>query len=266
MGAILTPVIIVSVIGILAGGILVIASKYMSVPVDERVKNIRNALPGVNCGACGFAGCDEYAEKLVEGGVKANLCPPGGVECVQTIDRILGTASEEMVPMSAIVKCSGSCDKTGYSVDYQGPPTCESCSFLYKGRGMCQHACLGYGDCERACTFDAIYIQNGIAVVDKEKCTGCTVCVKACPKALIEMIQADKNVFVACSSKDKGGVVRKLCAAGCIGCKLCLKACKYDAIAIEDNLARIIPEKCTNCKDCVEVCPTKAIKVDECTR
>lgn len=261
MEAIITPVIVVSLIGILSGGMLTIAAKYMSVPVDERTRNIRDVLPGANCGACGFAGCDEYAEKLTEGVAKPNQCPPGGAQCAQDIARILGTSAEEAQAMAAIVKCSGTCGKTGYSMDYQGLPTCEACNFLYKGHGLCSYSCLGFGDCERACKFDAIYMQNGIAVVDKEKCTGCTMCVKACPKSLIEVVPSDKPVHVACSSKDKGGVVRKLCAAGCIGCTKCQKTCPHGAIVMDGNLAKIVHEKCTTCMDCVGACPTKVIRV-----
>lgn len=261
MEAIITPVIIVSVIGILSGGILTIAAKYMSVPVDERINSIRNVLPGANCGACGFAGCDEYAEKLVEGGVRSNLCIPGGSLCSQSIAQVLGTDAEEVHPMTAVIKCSGACDKTDYAIEYQGQPTCESCNFLYKGRGQCSYSCLGFGDCERTCSFGAIYMQNGIAVVDKEKCTGCAKCVKVCPKSLIEVTLSDKTVYVACSSGDKGDVARKLCTAGCIGCMRCIKACDSGAITVSNHLARIDPVKCTNCGKCAEVCPTKVIRV-----
>jgi len=260
MEGILMPIIIMSAVGVLAGLMLTIASKYMAVPIDERVANVRDALPGSNCGGCGFAGCDVYAEKVVSGEAKANLCSPGGAATVQAVANALGITAEAVVPLIAVIKCSGTCDKTDYAIDYQGPPTCVSCNFLYKGRGQCFYSCLGFGDCESACAFDAIYMKNGVPIVDSEKCTGCGTCARACPKSIIEIVPAEKKFYVGCSSKDKGGVVRKLCSAGCIGCMKCAKTCEHEAITVENNLARIDPEKCVGCGECVEACPTSVIK------
>jgi len=262
MEGIIFPVIIISVAGIAAGLMLTVASKYMAVAVDERVTKVRDVLPGSNCGACGFAGCDDYAEKVVEGNTKSNLCTPGGGAVALAIAGALGIAAEEVIPMTAAVKCSGTCDKTNHGIDYQGPPTCESCNFLYKGRGDCSYSCLGFGDCEKVCATHAIQMISGIPVIDKELCNGCGMCSKACPKAIIAVVPTDKNYYVGCSSRDKGGVVRKLCAAGCIGCKKCEKACEHGAITVNNNLSAIDHEKCVRCGKCAEegLCPTGAIK------
>ena len=260
MSAIILPVAIVAIIGIVSGVILTVADKFMSVPVDERVSNVRAVLPGANCGACGFAGCDEYAEKLVNDGVKTNLCTVGGGAVAHQISDLLGADFEEVVAKCAVVKCTGSREKTSYIMDYQGPQTCAACSSFYQGRGSCSHACLGYGDCLQACQYGALYLVNGVAVVDKEACIGCSMCAASCPNNLIEVIPAASGIFVGCSSTDPGGKVRKLCKSGCIGCKRCEKACEYGAITVENNLASIDPAKCTNCGSCVEVCPTKVIR------
>jgi len=263
MEGIIFPVVVVSVVGLLAGLMLTVASKYMAVEVDERVANVRAVLPGSNCGACGFAGCEVYAEKLVDGSTRSNLCTPGGSAVAGEIAGALGIAAEDVRPMTAVVKCAGTCEKTDYSVDYQGTPTCVSCALLYRGRGQCAYSCLGFGDCVPACTSGAIYIVNGIPVIDKEKCNGCTMCVKACPKSLIEVVPSDKIYYVSCSSNDKGGVTRKLCTAGCIGCKKCEKKCETGAVTVDKNLARIDPEKCVICGKCSEegLCSSKAIKM-----
>ena len=262
MSGIVLPIMVVSLIGIGGGVILTIAAKYMAVPVNERVTEIREVLPGANCGACGFAGCDEYADKLINEGVAVNLCTPGGGEVAQAVGKLLGVEAGEVVPMAAIVKCAGMGGKTSYIMDYQGPRTCEACNFFYQGRGSCSHACLGFGDCVNVCQYNAIYIENGIAVVDRELCTGCGMCAKACPNMLINIVPKTSEVYVACSSTDKGAFTRKVCSAGCIGCRRCEKTCEYGAITITDNLASIDPEKCTNCGACVSVCPTKVIRSD----
>ena len=262
--AIALPVIIVTVVGIGCGLLLTVADKYMAVPVDERVSDVRAMLPGANCGACGFAGCDEYAEKLVNEGVKTNLCTPGGADTAQNVSAYLGAAFEDVTAMTAIVHCAGTIQHTQYIMDYQGPRTCEACNANYQGRGSCSHGCLGFGDCVIVCQYDAMKIENGVARVDKALCTGCGMCVKACPNALITVAPASSEVFVSCSSTDKGAFTRKICSAGCIGCKRCEKACNFDAIHVADNLASIDPAKCTNCGECVAVCPTKVIRVDKC--
>lgn len=264
MSAIVTSVLIVVVIGIISGVILTFAAKFMAVPVDERVTQVRDALPGANCGACGFAGCDEYAQKLVHEGVKTNLCTPGGSSVSKQISEILGGEFEEVAAKRAIVRCSGTCGSTDYVMDYQGPQTCEGCNYFYQGRGSCSHACLGFGDCVVTCQYGAISIRDGVAVVDRELCTGCTMCVKSCPNFLIEVIPASSEVFVGCHSTDTGAFTRKVCKAGCIGCKRCEKTCEYGAITITNNLASIDPAKCTNCGACVGVCPTKVIKTSYC--
>lgn len=260
--AIFISVAVVAGIGVAAGVLLTLAAKFMAVPVDERVTNVREVLPGANCGACGFAGCDEYAEKLVNEGVKTNLCTPGGSSVAMKISEILGGDFEEVAAKTAIVKCSGRYGSTSYIMDYQGPMTCEGNNFFYQGRGSCSHACLGFGDCVLACQYGAMSIVDGVAVVDKDLCTACGMCVSKCPNHLIEVVPAGSEVFVGCSSTDKGTFTRKICSAGCIGCKICEKACEYGAIAIENNLARIDPAKCTNCGKCVEKCPTKVIRTN----
>lgn len=264
MSGILLPVIIVAVVGVVAGVILTVAAKFMSVPVDERVTKVREVLPGANCGACGCAGCDEYAEKLVHEGLPTNLCTPGGAEVSAAISAALGKEVMEVVAKRAIVKCAGTTRTTRYVMDYQGPQTCEACNFLYQGRRSCSHGCLGYGDCVVVCQYNAIHVKDGVAVVDKDLCTGCGMCVSKCPNHLIEVVNASSETYVACSSHDKGAFTRKVCQAGCIGCMRCQKTCEADAIKVDKNLASVDPEKCTNCGKCIEVCPTKVIRQAAC--
>jgi len=254
------PIVLVTVIGLLAGVMLVIAAKFMAVKTDERLAAVREVLPGANCGACGFAGCDDYAAKLVKDGVATNLCTPGGEAVSRKISEVLGVEFADVVELRGIVKCSGDCDATHYIMNYEGRKTCIAANSFFQGRGTCSYACLGYGDCVDVCQYDAIHIENGVAVIDKTKCTGCGMCARECPNNLIEMVPSTSHIFVACSSKDKGAMTRKICRNGCIGCKKCEKACEVGAITVNDNLAHVDPAKCTNCRVCVSQCPTGVIK------
>lgn len=254
------PVLLVTAIGLLAGVILVIAAKFMAVEVDERLTAVRDILPGANCGACGFAGCDDYAAKLVNDGVATNLCTPGGSEVSRKISETLGVEFADVVEMYGIVRCSGDCDATHYIMDYTSRPTCAAANIFFQGRGTCSYACSGYGDCIEACQYDAIHIVNGVAVIDKQRCSGCGMCAKRCPNHLITMIPTTSHVFVGCHSTDKGAMTRKICSHGCIGCKKCEKTCPEGAIVITENLAAIDPAKCTNCGACMAQCPTGVIK------
>lgn len=262
MNEILTPALALAATGAGLGLVLAIVAKIMHVNVDELTEKIREVLPGVNCGACGYAGCDVYAEKLSSKQEKnTSLCTPGGPSVAAELSSMLG-GSGKFVAKSAFVKCSGSKDKTADRYKYEGFETCADCVTFYNGDGECYYSCMGFGDCVKVCKYNAIYVDNGIAVVDKFMCTGCGMCAKACPKQLIAINPTDASVNVACSSHDKGGVVKKICQAGCIGCGLCVKQCEYDAIKVDNYLAAIDPEKCTNCLKCVAVCPVNVINVN----
>ncbi len=256
---ILFPVLVVLAIGLVAAVVLSVASKFMAVQVDERFTNVREELPGANCGACGYTGCDAYAQKVVEG-EKTNLCVPGGAAVAKKLSELMGVAFEEAEARRAIVHCSGICEYTEYVMDYQGPKSCAACNSFYQGRGSCSHACLGYGDCAHVCPYGAISMVDGIAHVDSDLCVGCGMCTKACPNNLLTIVPASSAVFVGCSSTDKGAYTRKICKAGCIGCKKCEKTCPNGAVKVENNLAAIDPYVCTGCGACVEQCPTGAIK------
>lgn len=261
----LTPVLLVTVIGLLAGLILAVAAKFMAVPVDERFNAVRAALPGANCGACGFAGCDSYANALLEQeGLATNLCPPGGETTAKELSAVLGVEFAGVTAQYALVHCNGTCNNTESNMDYEGPANCAACSTFYNGKGVCGNACLGYGDCKTVCAYGAVELIDGVAVINKDLCVACGMCVKACPKSIISIVPATSLVYVSCSSTAKGAATRKACKVGCIGCKKCEKVCPADAITVSDNLAKIDPAKCTNCEACIKECPTSAIRLYDC--
>ena len=257
---IVTAIISVSAIGFICALLLAFASKVMAVKVDERIVRIRGVLPGANCGACGFSGCDGYAVALVNDGAKTNVCTPGGDAVSQEISTVLGVDFEDVIEQVAVVHCRGDSGARQRKMEYSGIQTCAAAKQLFGGQNACVFGCLGFGDCMEVCPNDAICIEDGLARVDTRKCTGCALCVKACPNKVI-FTEADViTTVVTCKNTEKGAIVRKKCTCGCIACMKCVKECPADAITVNDNLAQIDYEKCDGCGKCAEICITKCIQ------
>lgn len=256
----LTPILIVVAIGLVAAAMLTIASKVFFVPVDETFATLRAELPGANCGACGYAGCDDYANAMAEDrSVSCSKCPVGGPDVAAKLAEILGVEAGSGDRDVAVVQCYGTNEATKKIMEYSGIQTCSAAKQFFGGLSACPYGCIGLGDCERVCEFDAIKVIDGVAQVDREACVACGMCAKACPNSVIRISTEKNKVVVQCRSIAAGAQVRKVCSNGCIGCKMCEKACKFDAVHVEDNLAFIDPEKCKNCGACAKVCPTYAI-------
>ncbi len=258
MTAVLVAVGVAALIALVAGIILSVASVVFAVPKDEKVEALREVLPGANCGACGYSGCEGYAQAMAHDGAAVGLCSPGGEEVAVKTGEILGV-SGSVVKKAAVVHCGGCDTLTSKTHTYCGIASCKAASKFFGGDKSCTYGCLGYGDCVKACDRGAIAIENGIAKVNAALCGGCGDCVTACPKSLITVTTNLSAASVACSSHDKGGVARKLCAAACIGCMKCQKVCETGAVTVTNFLATVDPEKCTACGKCVEACPQKCI-------
>lgn len=257
---IIVAVATVGGVGLLIGVFLSFFGNYFKVETDPKEDAVMEALPGNNCGGCGYAGCSGLAAAIAKGEAPVNGCPVGGENVAKVISQIMGVEADASKRMVAFVKCSGTCDKTTIDYEYHGVEDCRMLSFVPNGGPKsCNDGCLGYGSCVKACPFDAIHVLDGVAVVDKEKCKACSKCIAVCPKHLIELIPYDAAYAVACNSKEKGPVVMKECKQGCIGCGICVKQCQYDAVSVSDNIAYIDQEKCTGCGACSEKCPKKVI-------
>ena len=248
-------------IGAAAGALLTVAGKLFFVKTDETVEKITESLPGANCGGCGFAGCEAYAEALAKGYAKPNLCAPGGLEVNRRISGILGVAVEESEPLKAYVHCNGCSDATKDKYVYIGSKSCIAAEKFYNGKGSCSYGCIGFGDCASVCDNNAIEIVNGAAVINPGKCFGCGKCVKACPNHLISLRKQSSAVAIRCFSQDTGKITRTVCKNGCLGCGLCEKKCPEKAVTINNNHAEINYDKCTSCGTCAAVCPAKCIEV-----
>ena len=259
MNEIIIPIIIIGSMGLVFGLLLGFASKIFAVKTDERYDEILEILPGANCGGCGFAGCSAYANALVKGGVRANMCPVCSDSISNKIADILGIKNEETEKMIARVLCNGSPDKAVQKYVFDGPMDCHAAMRLGGGEKMCPYGCLGFGSCVSVCKFDAIHIKNGVAVICFEKCVACGACANECPKNIIKILPAKSKYTITCKSVEKGKITRSDSSVGCSGCGICAKICPEDAITIKDNLAAIDPVKCVNCGICAEKCPQHSI-------
>ena len=259
MSGIIITTVILTVIGFIVGAGLVFASKKFYVETDPKEAQVRQALPGNNCGACGYAGCDAMAAAIANGEAPANGCPVGGAAVAEKIGEIMGVAAEAAEKKVAFVRCKGTCEVTHDQGNYIGIKDCRSAVYAGLNLPSCDYGCLGLGSCVSVCTVDAIQVKDGVAVVNPFRCIGCGLCVKNCPKGLIELKPFRQAVAVQCSNRDRGPQVKAVCSAGCIGCKLCERQCEFDAIHVNDNIARIDYDKCTQCGKCAEKCPAKVI-------
>lgn len=258
--AIIFAIVSIGGLGIIFGAILGFASKIFAVDEDPRVGMVQECLPGANCGGCGYPGCGGLAAAIVAGKAPVNSCAPGGAKAAAAIAEVMGVAAEETEPMVAFVKCGGTCDKAQNKYEYDGIDDCIMASQLAGASSKaCAYGCMGLGSCVKVCKFDAIKIENGVAVVNPDLCVACGKCISTCPKKIIDLVPKKKKVKVQCSSKDMGKAVMSVCSAGCIGCKICEKTCKFDAIHVIDNIAVIDYDKCKNCGMCANKCPKKVI-------
>lgn len=256
---IIKAILVLGVLGLVFGMILDYASKKFAVEVDPKEEEVLNALPGANCGGCGFPGCGGLAAAIAKGEAPVNGCPVGGADTAAKIASIMGVEAGAGDKMVAKVLCKGTCENTKQKYEYSGIKDCRAASVLIGGPKGCEYGCLGLGSCVQVCEFDAIHIIDGVAVVDEEKCVNCGKCIAICPKNLIESKPANKAVVVECKSKAFGKDVKNVCDVGCIGCGICEKTCKFDAIHVVDHIAVVDYDKCKECNMCVKKCPTGAI-------
>jgi RnfABCDGE-type electron transport complex B subunit len=248
-GNVITATLMVGVVGLLIGLLLGVTGHVFRVEIDPKQEAIRACLPGNNCGGCGYPGCDGLAAAIFAGEAPVNQCPVGGAPVAAKIAEVMGVEADA-VPAAegkkAFVKCKGDNDTAVLNE---------------KGRKVCTYGCIACGLCVRQCQFDAIHVENGVAVVDRDKCVGCGACAAKCPKKIIELVPESKTHVVACSNPQFGKDVTGVCKAGCIGCGICVKNCESQAIAFagEDKLPVIDYEKCVNCGVCATKCPKKVI-------
>ncbi len=259
--SIVYAVLVISCLGLLLGFGLVVAAKKLHVKKDQKLTDVTETLPGINCGACGYAGCASYAEALVQQGAEPTLCSPGGPELVEKLGAMLGMVTEMGERMVAVVHCCGDQSVAKSAHQYRGIPDCNAAHLLYRGDKQCKYGCLGLGSCVKVCPVDAIdYTGTGLVRVDKALCIGCKKCVTVCPTGVMQMEPESYDYVVACNSTDKGAAVKKYCTAGCIGCSLCVRKSPEGGYVVTNFLASIDYTAQGDRQMGAEACPAKCIK------
>lgn len=257
---ILLPVAALGGLGLLLGLGLAVASKLLAVKVDPNIEVISELLPGVNCGGCGYPGCDSFSKALTEGKTEVGKCTVLSMDNLEAIAEVLGVQAKMGDRTVARVLCRGDEENCATKFEYYGLHDCRAAAMLAGGPSSCRFACVGLLTCAKACPFDAICLnEHGIAQVIEERCTGCGRCVVACPKDAITLMEETNRVYINCRNTDKGKEVSSVCKAGCIGCSLCETRCPQDAIHMEDNLPVYDYDKCNDCGVCAVVCPKGSI-------
>lgn len=253
-------------LGFVSASILSVASKLLAVEEDPRLEVVVEALPGANCGGCGFAGCEAYAAAVLnDPNIEPNKCCAGGPDVAKQLAELTGKAAGDADPQVAFRRCMKVEGKVAKKFDYFGIMSCAAAKMVQDGPDACKFSCIGLGDCVRACPFDAMWIENDLVHIAPEKCTSCGTCVRICPNSILELIPRSSRVMVFCSSQDKGKAVKDVCEVGCISCGMCIKKCPAQAISLLDERIHIDHKACLaygpSCEEvCVEKCPRDILR------
>ncbi len=253
--------LIVGILGLVLGFGLAVAEKKLAVEKDPKLEELEGAMPGANCGGCGYAGCQAYAEAVYNGTAPAGLCSPGGAELAAKMGEILGIKVELKEKMVAFVFCRGNSEVTATDYQYKGMADCNAAALLQGGPVGCKEGCLHLGSCISVCPVGAISKdEKGNVVVDKEKCIGCGKCVSVCPNNVIRLVPYSQEWICACNNHEPGGKVRKTCQVGCIGCKMCETKVENSPFKVESFLSSNDWNKDQSTAEAAaEICPQKCI-------
>lgn len=243
-------------VGLIFGLGLAIAANKFAVKMNPKVEAVKHVLPGANCGGCGFAGCEDYAEHVVnDPDVPPNKCFPGKADVAAQVAELTNKKMGAIEDVVAAVRCSRIKGNVGKKCNYLGHNSCAGANLVFGGPIDCRFACIGLGDCARACPFDAIDMVNNFPSIDDNLCVGCGTCVKTCPQGVLELVPRQARVFVGCNTQDRGKIVMGVCDVGCIACGLCEKKCPADAITLKNNRIEIDYKKCMEYgPECEQIC------------
>jgi len=263
MHIVLITALFAAALALILGLTLGFFKQFFAVEEDPIISQVRELLPGANCGACGFPGCDGYAAAVAEKTTGINNCSPGGQNVAQKLAVMVG-GNADVKPVKAFIACGGTWDKSQLKGKYSGVQSCRAAKIATGSIKRCVWGCQGFGDCVKVCKFGALSMGKGhVPIVDTNKCTGCKACMAECPQHIIHAIPEDlKGARTLCSNLNVNkAMVARNCKAGCIKCELCVKNCPEQCIKMVNGIPVVDYAKCTSCGNCVKVCPPKVMKL-----
>lgn len=258
---VMTSVLILGGVGLVFAILIATANRRLRVWEDPRIDAVAAMLPNANCGACGLPGCRAFAEQAVAGAIAPAKCTVSSEEGIAAIAGYLGVARGEAERRVARLRCAGGHEVARQRAEYRGLRTCAAASAVAGGGKGCSWGCLGFGDCEVVCDFDAIAMNDaGIPVVDPARCTACGDCVEACPKDLFVLMPVSHHLLVQCRNLVAGDEVLADCKVACTACGRCVQDAAPGLISVASGVAVIDYEKIAR-EDvrAIERCPTGAI-------
>lgn len=259
--AVLQSALILGGVCLVFGLLIAVANERFRVWEDPRIEAVTERLPGSNCGACGFAGCRSFAEGLVADETQAAVCTQLTPDGTKAVAEYLGVDAGSASKRVARLLCAGGSDVAVQHAEYRGLPTCAAAAVISSGGKGCTWGCLGLGDCDLVCDYDAIHLDaHGLPHVTPDLCTACGDCVEACPKDLFTIMPIEQQLIVQCRSLLEGDEAEAVCRVACNACGRCALDAAEGVVTMHDGLAVVDYERNDLAEPAaIARCPTGAI-------
>ena len=191
----ITGPLVMGGIGFILALLLGYASRVFYVKEDPLIAEVEDALPGANCGGCGYAGCHAAAVAIASGQAPPNICVGGGPEVGENVADIMGLKIVAKEPELAKTDCCGGA-RALEKYQYHGIQDCRAADRLFGCAKLCPHGCLGFGTCAANCPFGAIKMgPDRLPIFMPDLCRGCGACVRVCPRGIISLISSTTKIL-----------------------------------------------------------------------